>query len=122
MLLHGCCTHSVLDILGLTDDMNLENGLSARLGQADPTSRTGVLLEWLGIDSWADRLRGGEGQGPKVGRKQAMGQKRISLVSKLIRDRETPISEVCDAVGVSRATLYRYLEPDGSPRRHTGQS
>jgi DNA-binding phage protein len=51
-----------------------------------------------------------------------MGQKRISLVSKLIRDRETPISEVCDAVGVSRATLYRYLEPDGSPRRRTGQS
>jgi DNA-binding phage protein len=39
-----------------------------------------------------------------------------------MRDRETPISEVCDAVGVSRATLYRYLEPDGSPRRRTGQS
>jgi hypothetical protein len=102
--------------------MNLENGLSARLGQADPASRTGVLLEWLGIDSWADRLRGGEGQGSKVGRKQARGQKKISLVSKLIRDGETPISEVCDAVGVSRATLYRYLEPDGSPRRRTGQS
>jgi hypothetical protein len=64
-LLHGCCTYSVLVILGLTDDMNLENGLSACLEQADPTSRTGVLLEWPGIDSWADRLRGDEGQGPK---------------------------------------------------------
>jgi predicted DNA-binding transcriptional regulator AlpA len=27
-----------------------------------------------------------------------------------------PISEVCEAVGISRATLYRYLNPDGTPR------
>jgi DNA-binding phage protein len=33
-----------------------------------------------------------------------------------MRDRETPISEVCEAVGVSRATLYRHLKPDGTPR------
>jgi DNA-binding phage protein len=51
-----------------------------------------------------------------------MDQKKISPVSKLIGDREKPFSEVCDAVGVSRATLYRYLEPDGSPRWRTGQS
>ena len=63
-MLHGCGTYSVLVILGLTDDMNLENGLSACLGQAGLTSRTGVLPEWLGIDSLADRLRGGEGRGP----------------------------------------------------------
>ncbi|MBA4116822.1 MAG: helix-turn-helix domain-containing protein [Rubrobacter sp.] len=28
-----------------------------------------------------------------------------------------PIPQVCEAVGVSRATLYRRLEPDSSPRR-----
>jgi DNA-binding phage protein len=45
-----------------------------------------------------------------------MDEKKISLASKLMRDRETPISEVCEAIGVSRATLYRYLEPSGAPR------
>jgi DNA invertase Pin-like site-specific DNA recombinase len=33
-----------------------------------------------------------------------------------MKDRDMPISEVCEAVGVSRATLYRYLKPDGVPR------
>jgi predicted DNA-binding transcriptional regulator AlpA len=45
-----------------------------------------------------------------------MDQKKIALASKLLKDRETPVSEVCEAVGVSRATLYRYLKPDGTPR------
>lgn len=56
-------------------------------------------------------------RGRKGGRKPTLDQKKISLASKLMRDREIPIAEVCEAVGVSRATLYRYLEPDGTPRR-----
>jgi len=58
--------------------------------------------------------------GRKGGRKPAMDEKKIALASKLMRDRDTPISEVCEAVGVSRATLYRYLKPDGEPWRRTG--
>jgi AcrR family transcriptional regulator len=38
-----------------------------------------------------------------------MAKKKITLASRLMRDHETPISEVCEAVGVSRATLYRYV-------------
>jgi DNA-binding phage protein len=45
-----------------------------------------------------------------------MDNKKIVLASKLMRDKETLISEVREAVGVSRATLYRYLQPDGNPR------
>lgn len=45
-----------------------------------------------------------------------MDEKKIALASRLMRDRETPVSEVCEAVGVSRATLYRYVGPDGTPR------
>ena len=55
-------------------------------------------------------------RGRKGGRKPVMDEKRIALASKLMGDRETPVSEVCQAIGVSRATLYRYLEPDGTPR------
>ena len=45
-----------------------------------------------------------------------MDERKIALASKLMRDRDTPIGEVCDAVGVSKATIYRYLQPDGTPR------
>ena len=45
-----------------------------------------------------------------------IGQKKVSLTSKLMRDQATLISEVREAVGVSKATIYRYLNPDGTPR------
>jgi len=47
-----------------------------------------------------------------------MDDRKIALAGKLMRNRETPVSEVCEAVGVSRATLYRYVGPDGTPRVH----
>ena len=50
------------------------------------------------------------------GREPAIDEGKIALASKLMRDRETPVSAVCEAVGVSRATLYRYVGPDGTPR------
>jgi predicted DNA-binding transcriptional regulator AlpA len=39
------------------------------------------------------------------------------VAARLMKDRETPIAEVCEAVGVFRATLYRYLKPDGTLRQ-----
>lgn len=56
-------------------------------------------------------------RGRKGGRKPVMDEKKIALASKLMRDREMPISEVSDAVGVSKATIYRYLKPDGTVRK-----
>ncbi len=61
-------------------------------------------------------LEAARARGRKGGRKPVMDQKKMSLASKLMKDREVPIPEVCKAVGVSRATLYRYLKPDGTPR------
>lgn len=61
-------------------------------------------------------LEAARARGRKGGRKPVMDPKKIALASKLMRDRETPVSEVCEAVGVSRATIYRYVEPDGTPR------
>jgi DNA invertase Pin-like site-specific DNA recombinase len=61
-------------------------------------------------------LEAARARGRKGGRKPMMNEKKLALASKLMKDRETPIGEVCEAVGVSRATLYRYLTPDGNPR------
>lgn len=61
-------------------------------------------------------LEAARARGRKGGRKPVMDRKKLALASRLMKDRETPVSEVCEAVGVSRATLYRYLEPDGKLR------
>jgi DNA invertase Pin-like site-specific DNA recombinase len=61
-------------------------------------------------------LEAARARGRKGGRKRAMDEKKVALASKMLKNREIPVSEVCEAVGVSRATLYRYLKPDGSPR------
>jgi DNA-binding phage protein len=50
-----------------------------------------------------------------------MDDRKAVLASILMRDRDTTIAEVCEAVGVSRATLYRYLKPAGTPRDHAGR-
>ena len=60
-------------------------------------------------------LEAARARGRRGGRKPVMNQRKIALASKLMRDRETPMSEVCEAVGVSKATLYRYVRPDGTP-------
>ncbi len=61
-------------------------------------------------------LEAARARGRKGGRKRAMDERKIVLASKLMRDRDTKIGEVCEAVGVSKATIYRYLKPDGTPR------
>lgn len=72
----------------------------------------GLILERTMAVLEAARTCGRKGE-----RKPAMDAKKNSLASKLMCDRETPISEVCEAVGVSRTTLYRYVEPNGVPRK-----
>ncbi len=61
-------------------------------------------------------LEAARARGRKGGRKPTMDERKIALASRLMSDRETPISEVCAAVGVSRSTLYRYLTPTGERR------
>ena len=43
-------------------------------------------------------------------------EKKLALASKMLENREIPVGQVCEVVGVSRSTLYRHLKPDGSTR------
>lgn len=61
-------------------------------------------------------------RGRKGGHKPVRNQKKIAVVSSLMRDRETPISKVCQVVGISKATIYRYLKTDGTPRKDGAQT
>jgi DNA invertase Pin-like site-specific DNA recombinase len=61
-------------------------------------------------------LEAARARGRKGGRKPVMDERKIALASNLMKARVMPVSEVCEAVGVSRATLYRNVKPDGTPR------
>jgi DNA invertase Pin-like site-specific DNA recombinase len=61
-------------------------------------------------------LEAARARGRNGGRPKKLDEKKLAFASKLLRDKETPIGEICEAVGVSSATLYRHLNPDGTPK------
>ncbi len=61
-------------------------------------------------------LEAARARGRSGGRPKALDEKKLQLASRLMRSREMTVPEVCQAVGVGRTTLYRYLKPDGTPR------
>jgi DNA invertase Pin-like site-specific DNA recombinase len=56
-------------------------------------------------------------RGRKGGRPPALSEKQIPVVQKLMRDEEVSTREICETFSISRATLYRYVAPDGERRR-----
>lgn len=61
----------------------------------------------------AARARGRNG-----GRKFAITKSQLRLVQAAMGARDTKVSELCTEIGVTRATLYRYVCPEGKIRPH----
>jgi DNA invertase Pin-like site-specific DNA recombinase len=55
----------------------------------------------------AARARGRVG-----GRPRKLSKKQIEMAKKLIGDPTIPIVDICKTLGVSKATLYRYLKQE----------
>ncbi len=53
----------------------------------------------------------------KGGRPKAMTPEKVRLAARLMSDPTLAVEEVCRTLGVSRATLYRYVGPTGEVRR-----
>ena len=62
-------------------------------------------------------LASARARGRKGGRPPAMDERKVKLASKLMRDPAVSVDEVCEAVGVSKSTLYRHVGPDGTLRK-----
>jgi DNA invertase Pin-like site-specific DNA recombinase len=61
----------------------------------------------------AARARGRKGGRPK----KLADPKKLALVQKLYNDNEHDIATICDMLGVSRATLYRYVGTETSDQQ-----
>src|SRR5829696_137569 len=59
----------------------------------------------------AARARGRTGGRPK----KLSDPKQLALARRLYQDGQTDVATICRTLGISRATLYRYLEREGKP-------
>ena len=63
-------------------------------------------------------LRAARARGNYGGRKPALSSDQIQMASNLIKDKDIPVRQICETLNVSRATLYRYVSPEGQIRKH----
>ncbi len=103
--------------------------LSAQGADIDTTTATGKLV--FGIfaalaeferELIRERTRAGlaaaRARGRKGGRRFALTKAQVRWVQAAMGKKETQVSELCEELGVTRVTLYRYVGPDGTLRDH----
>ncbi len=103
--------------------------LSAQGADIDTTTATGKLV--FGIfaalaeferELIRERTRAGlaaaRARGRKGGRQFALTKAQVRWVQAAMGKKETQVSELCEELGVTRVTLYRYVGPDGTLRDH----
>jgi DNA invertase Pin-like site-specific DNA recombinase len=61
-------------------------------------------------------LRSARARGRTGGRKRALDDEQVKLASKLMKNPEVSVKEICRTLRVSRTTLYRYVGPGGEIR------
>lgn len=62
-------------------------------------------------------LKAARERGCVGGRPFALDEDEIPQVQAMMRDKEISTSDICERFDISRATLYRYVGPEGQRRR-----
>ena len=62
-------------------------------------------------------LRSTRARGRVGGRPSKMNRKKVEMAGQLMKDPKTPIKNVCELLGISKMTLYRFVSPDGTIRK-----
>lgn len=63
-------------------------------------------------------LHAARSRGRKGGRRFAMTKSQVRLAQASMSKKDTHVGDLCRELGVARATLYRYIGPDGSVREY----
>jgi len=62
-------------------------------------------------------LRAARERGKTGGRPPPLGEGDIKIAQRLIQDPDAPVDTICERPGISSATLYQQVGPDGSRRK-----
>lgn len=119
---------SLKDLILKAEELNQRNIYFVSLTEnIDTTSATGKLqfhifsaLAEFERDIIRERtiagLRSARARGRLGGRPKTMTDEKLDRASKLMKSSDYSIQDICEMVGISRSTLYRYLKLDGSPK------
>ena len=103
------------------DFVSLTEGIDTTTAQGKLTFHIfGALAEFereLTRERTMAGLKAAREQGRVGGRPPALDEEEIPQVQALMQDEEVSTSDICERYGISRATLYRYVGPDGERRR-----
>ncbi|GBR49580.1 recombinase family protein [Neokomagataea thailandica] len=66
-------------------------------------------------------LAAARARGRKGGRRFELTKNQIRLAQSAMANRDTNIVDLCQELGISRATLYRYVAPNGQLRDHANK-
>jgi DNA invertase Pin-like site-specific DNA recombinase len=66
-------------------------------------------------------LAAARARGRKGGRTFALSKAQVRLAQAAMSSRDTQVNELCKELGVTRATLYRYVSPEGGLREYGKQ-
>jgi DNA invertase Pin-like site-specific DNA recombinase len=122
---------SLIHLVGLVRDLSARGvGLKVLTGEGaalDTTTPAGrmVLAVFAALaeferDLIAERTRAGlaaaRARGRRGGRAFSLTPAQLRLAQAAMADRATGVAGLCAELGITRATLYRYVGPDGSLR------
>jgi DNA invertase Pin-like site-specific DNA recombinase len=66
-------------------------------------------------------LEAARARGRKGGRKFSLSKTKVRMAQAAMGQKETSISQLCQELSITRATLYRYVGPDGVLRKYGRQ-
>lgn len=124
---------SLYDLVNIVNNLSNKNiGLKVLTGKGaniDTTTSTGkmffgffaVLAEFerdLIIERTKAGLESARARGKTGGRRFTLTKAQIRLAQASMGKKETVVSELCKELGITRATLYRYVSPSGELRNN----
>ena len=98
--------------------------LSGQGADIDTTTASGKLVFGIfaALAEFERELMAGlaaaRARGRKGGRRFSLTKAQVRLAQAAMGKKETTVGELCDELGVTRVTIYRYVGPDGKPREH----
>ena len=120
---------SLKDMVGKVNDLRERGiGFTSLTEKIDLTTKEGrfqfavfaamaELQREIIIENTRAGLLAARARGKLGGRKPALSPGQVQMASKLIKNKEIPIREICDTLSISKTTLYRYVSPEGQIRK-----
>jgi DNA invertase Pin-like site-specific DNA recombinase len=103
------------------DFVSLTEGIDTTTAQGKLTFHIfGALAEFereLGRERTMAGLKAARERGRVGGRPRALDGKDIPELQALMKDPDVSTADICERFGISKATLYRYIGPNGERRR-----